>query len=61
MEVLRFDSSAPDASCRRWVEQLSSRLGQVSVVLSQEPAESQYAPPLLPVTWQSLPVLERVA
>ena len=45
MEVLRFDSSSPDSSCGRWVEQLSKRLTEVSVVAAREPAESHYAPP----------------
>ena len=35
MEVLRFDSSLPDASCRRWVEQLSERLAEVTVVVAE--------------------------
>ena len=63
MEVLRFDSSSPDASCRRWVEQLSSQLAEVSVVVAREPAESLYAQPLqpMPVTWPSLPQLGWVA
>ena len=63
MEVLRFDSSSPDASCRRWVEEMSSQLPEVSVVVAREPAESLYAPPLqpIPVTWPSLPQISWVA
>jgi hypothetical protein len=53
MEVLRFDSSSPDASCSRWVEQLSKRLAEVSVVV---PAESHHAQPkTMPVTSPTLP------
>ena len=44
MEVLRFDSSLPDASCRRWVEQLSERLAEVTVVVAREPEERHFAP-----------------
>jgi len=58
MEVLRFDSSSPDASCTRWVEQMCGQLPEVSVVVAREPAESLYAQPLRPmppVTWPSLP------
>jgi hypothetical protein len=40
MEVLRFDSSLSDASCKRRVEQLSKRLAAVSVVIARDPAES---------------------
>ena len=63
MEVLRFDSSSPDASCSGWVEQLSKRLAAVPVVAAQEPAESHYAQPRqpLPVTWSPLPQLGWVA
>ena len=43
MEVLRFDSNSPDASGRRWVEQLSERVAEVSVVAAREPAESHCA------------------
>jgi hypothetical protein len=53
MEVLRFDSSSPDASCSRWVEQLSKRLAEVSVVV---PAESHHAQQkTMPVTSPTLP------
>jgi hypothetical protein len=53
MEVLRFDSSSPDASCSRWVEQLSKRLAEVSVVV---PAEGHHAQPkTMPVTSPTLP------
>jgi hypothetical protein len=63
MEVLRFDSSAPDVSCRRWVAQMSQRLTGVSVVVAREPAEGHYAQPpqARPVTWPSLPQIELVA
>jgi hypothetical protein len=59
MEVLRFDSSSPDASCRIWVEQTSKRLAEVSVLVAREPDESHYAPPLqpMPAPWPSLPQL----
>jgi hypothetical protein len=64
MEVLRFDSSSPDASCRRWVEQLSARLGEVSVLVAPDPLESHpvEAPqPLpLPLPWPALPRLRWV-
>ena len=59
MEVLRFDSSAPDASCRKWVDQLSQRLAQVSVVAAQEPAVCHYAQ--LPPPATALPQLSLVA
>jgi len=52
MEVLRFDSSLPDSSCRRWVEQLSERLAGVTVVIAREPAEKHHAPQTVPLTWQ---------
>ena len=63
MEVLRFDSSSPDASCSRWVEQLSNRLAAVPVVVAQEPADIHYAQPPqpMPVTWSPLPQLGWVA
>jgi hypothetical protein len=63
MEVLRFDSSSPDASCRRWVEQLSERLTEVPVLVAREPEESLYAPaPLtMPAAWPALPRLRWVA
>jgi hypothetical protein len=63
MEVLRFDSSAPDASCRRWVAELSKRLAGVSVMVAREPAGSQYPQPLQPppMTWHTLPQLGCVA
>ena len=51
MEVLRFDSSLPNASCRRWVEQLCKRLTEVTVVVAREPAEKRYAPKTAPM-WQ---------
>ena len=62
MEVLRFDSNSPDASCRRWVEQLSERLAEVSVVAAREPAESHCAqsPRPMPAPWPSLPRLRWV-
>ncbi len=53
MEVLRFDSSLPDASCRRWVEQLSERLAECTVVVAREPAERHFGPQRLPLRWQS--------
>ncbi len=53
MEVLRFDSSLPDASCVRWVEQLSERLAEVTVVVAREPAEKHFAPQPVPLRWQS--------
>jgi len=53
MEVLRFDSSAPDASCSRWVEQLSKRLAEVSVVVPAESHHAQQKP--MPVTSPTLP------
>jgi hypothetical protein len=57
MEVLRFDSSTPDPSCRRWVEQLSKRLADVSVVANREPVESLYVLPSrpMPLRWPSQP------
>ena len=57
MEVLRFDSSSPDPSCRRWVEQLSKRLSDVSVVVAREPVESLYVLPSrpMPLRWPSQP------
>ena len=63
MEVLRFDSSSPDVSCSRWVEQLSKRLTEVSVVAAREPVEGRYAQPPqhVPPTWSSLPQLGWVA
>ena len=53
MEVLRFDSSSPDASCSRWVEQLSKRLAEVSVVVPAESHHAQQKP--MPVTSPTLP------
>ena len=63
MEVLRFDSSLPDASCRRWVEQMSQGLTAVSVVVAREPLGSQAAPQPqpMPVAWPPLPQLGWVA
>ena len=63
MEVLRFDSSSPDSSCVRWVEQLSRRMAGVSVVVAPEPNRLPQAPapPAIPVTWPSLPQLGWVA
>jgi hypothetical protein len=60
MEVLRFDSSSPDASCSCWVEQLSDRLAAVPVVVAREPAEghcTQPPPKPIPATWSFLPRL----
>jgi len=53
MEVLRFDSSLPDASCRRWVEQLSERLAEVTVVVPREHAERHFEPQRSQLRWQS--------
>jgi hypothetical protein len=63
MEVLQFDSSLPDASCRTWVEQMSRQLVEVSVVAALEPVEGHYAQPPepIPVTWSPLPQLGWVA
>jgi len=63
MEVLRFDSSSPDASCSQWVEQLSNRLAEVPVVAAREPAGSHCTqpPPPMPGTWTSLTPLGWVA
>ncbi len=44
MEILRFDSSSPDAACGKLVERLSKRLAEATVVIAREPAESQYTP-----------------
>jgi hypothetical protein len=49
MEVLRFDSSSPDASCSRLVDQLGSRMSAVSVMVAWDPAKSQQAVPSSPV------------
>jgi hypothetical protein len=59
MEVLRFDSSQPDASCSKWVDQLSKRLADVSVVIARDPAESCPAPSPrpMPAPWPVLPRL----
>ena len=63
MEVLRFDSSSPDASCSHWVEQLSNRLAEVAVVAAREPAGSRrpQPPPPMPAPWASPAPLGRVA
>jgi hypothetical protein len=61
MEVLRFDSNSPNASCRGWVEQLSQRLAEVPVVAAHEPAEGRLAPPPIPAMWPSSPQLGLVA
>ena len=55
MEVLRFDSSSPDASCSCWVEQLSNRLAEVPVVAAREPAVDRCTqlPQLMPAGWTS--------
>lgn len=60
MEVLRFDSSSPKASCRTWVERLSKQLAKVSVVVGREPEEGHCGrlPQPIPATWPSLPHLE---
>jgi hypothetical protein len=59
MEVLRFDSSSPDASCIKWVDHLSRRLAGVTVVVARDPAEGYYGPPpQTMVTWPSLPQFE---
>jgi hypothetical protein len=42
MEVLRFDSRLVESSCGGWVDQLSKRMGEISVVV---PAESHHALP----------------
>ena len=59
MEVLRFDSSQPDASCSKWVDQLSKRLADVSVEVARDPAESCPAPSPrpMPAPWPVLPRL----
>ena len=59
MEILRFDSSLPDASCRSWVEQLSERLTEVPVLVAREPAESHFAPAMrpMPAAWPAQPRL----
>ena len=54
MEVLRFDSSLPDASCRGWVKQLRERLAEVSVVVAREPEETHYSRVSQLVTPQSV-------
>jgi hypothetical protein len=46
MEVLRFDSRLPESSCRRWVDELSVRLGEVLVVMSAESHRAQTKPML---------------
>ena len=64
MEVLRFDSSVPDASCSKWVEQLSMGLVEVQVVAGLEPAAGHPMQPAGPMPWlsQSSPhQLDRVA
>lgn len=58
MEVLRFDSSVPDASCSKWVEQLSTHLVEVSVVATREPPAGHLARPM---PWPSAPQLGWVA
>ena len=63
MEVLRFDSSSPNASFKSLVSQLSKRLAEVSVVVAQRPAEKPVLLPLQPmaVFWPSSPQLaERI-
>ena len=60
MEVLRFDSSSPDALCSRWVDQLSKQLASVPVVVCREPAAGLHAP--LPQTLPvALPLQPRLA
>jgi hypothetical protein len=63
MEVLQFDSSAPDASCRTWVEQICRQLIEVSVVVARESAEGHrpQLPESMPMTWSPLPQLGLVA
>ena len=63
MEVLRFDSNSPDASCSRWVDQLSNQLAAVPVVVGREPAMGQHPPlpPLLPATLPPQPRLAMAA
>ena len=55
MEVLRFDSSSPDASCSQWVEQLSNRLAEVPVVAAREPVGDRCTQLLqpMPAAWTS--------
>jgi hypothetical protein len=55
MEVLRFDSSSPDAWCNHWVEQLSNRLAEVPVVAAREPAGDRCTqqPQPMPPAWTS--------
>jgi hypothetical protein len=62
MEVLRFDSNSPDASCRKWVQQMSEQLAEVPVVAAREPIGTRpaQAPRPAAVTWPSLPQLEWV-
>ena len=57
MEVLRFDSSVPDASCVKWVEQLSACLVEVSVVVAREPAPCLLPQAVHPGQWSSVPHL----
>jgi hypothetical protein len=42
MEVLRFDSRAPSALCKTWVDQLSRQLAEVPVMIAREPAQRLY-------------------
>jgi hypothetical protein len=59
MEVLRFDSSSPDTSCRRWVAQLRKGLAEVSVVVARDPSDNHYPlpPQPVPLLQPSLPQL----
>lgn len=57
MEVLRFDSNSPDASCKRWVDQLSKRLAGVAVIGTREVPEPRYAPVPQPSPWIRMPQL----
>ena len=61
MEVLRFDSGVPDASCRKWVEQISMGLAEVQIVTALEPAVGHLMQPALPMPWSSEPQLGCVA
>lgn len=61
MEVLRFDSSSPDASCSRLVDQLSARLAAVAVMVAWEPAMSRPAQTAQPIPSPFSPRLGWVA
>lgn len=64
MEVLRFDSNAPDESCKRWVELMSKGLTEVSVITPVEMCPVPQLQPQLqpiPAAWPPLPQLGWVA